>query len=170
MNQLVAKAIEILDNPEHFDTDGAVELFLNCQRGLYMSDLRQVPNGFTILTVARTLISSAKILLDGWKYDTIDIEHGSIMATFGCIHKMAEVLEQFNDFLYAMKDGKDYSLKVSNLRATILNVEAYHMNLFNVDLVKMSDEMKFAFLAADAGLSEAFHKIDQIIDKAVGRG
>ena len=169
MNVLVANALEILQNPEHYDEDSAVGFFLNLDRGLYVSDLRNVTNGMDVLRVAKTFLATTKILLDGWKYDGVDIENGSIMATYECIKKMGEVLQQFHDYVYALDAGKETALMASNLRVTILNVESYHQNMFNVDIIKMPKDLKFAFIAADAALSQGFHIIDNLIDRTAGR-
>lgn len=169
MNRLVRGAINVLRNPEQYDEDAAISIFLDADRGLYLSDLRSITEGMTILRVGKILLASAKILLDAWKCDSVDFELGSVMATYECIKKMADVLEQFNDYAYALDVGKETALMASNLRVTILNVESYHHNMFNVDIIKMPDTLKFAYLAADAALSQAFHIIDDIIDRTAGR-
>lgn len=169
MNALVERALTILQNPEHYDEESAVGFFLDLDRGLYVSDLRNVSDGMTILKVAITFLASTKILLDGWKYDGVDVEHGSIMTTYDCIKKMGEILQQFNDYVYAVAAGKETGLLASNLRVLILNVQSFHTKMFNVDIIKMPNSLKFAFLAADAALSQGFHIIDNFIDRTAGR-
>ena len=170
MNALVKRALEVLDNPEHYDEAAAVSFFLDLERGLYDVDLKNEMNALTVLVAARQFLAAAKILLDGWKYNCIDNEAGSMMVAYENIKKMGGALCQFNDYVHTLETGKDATLKASNLRASLLNILGEMHIMYNMDLVKLPDALKFAFVASEATLSQTLYKIDRVIDCAVGRG
>lgn len=170
MDALVKKALNVLEDPEHYDEAAAVSFFLELDRGLYAVDLKNVMNGISVLVAARQFLAAAKILLDGWKYNCIDNEKGSMMVAYENIKKMGGVLYQFYDYVQTLETGKDATLKAANLRASLLNILGEIHIIYNMDLVKLPDELKFAFVTSEATLSQTLSKIDLVIDCAVGRG